>query len=73
MPVYLPDFFLILIAKPIIMGKGSTLQNLGYPLNTPDDEILFIPVASGKSGYSPIYKESEGFIREDIYFITFKK
>jgi tetratricopeptide (TPR) repeat protein len=47
-------------------------ENLGYPLNTPDDNIFFMPVANGRSGYYSIYKESEGSEKEDIYKITFK-
>jgi hypothetical protein len=54
-------------------GSWSTPENLGYPLNTPDDNIFLMPAADGKSGYSSIYKEPEGFGKEDIYFITFKK
>lgn len=46
--------------------------NLGYPLNTPDDNIFFMPTENGKSGYISRYKESDGFGMEDIYRITFK-
>ena len=50
----------------------SNPKNLGYPLNTPDDNIFFMPTADGKSGYYSIYKEAEGFGNYDIYKITFK-
>ena len=50
----------------------SRPKNLGYPLNTPDDNIFFMPTGDGKSGYYSIFKESGGFGREDIYKITFK-
>jgi tetratricopeptide (TPR) repeat protein len=53
-------------------GLWSNPQNLGYPLNTPDDNIFFMPVGNGKSGYFSIYKEADGFGKEDIYKITFK-
>ena len=46
--------------------------NLGYPLNTPDDNIFFMPAPNGKSGYCAIFKEAEGFGNYDIYRITFK-
>lgn len=46
--------------------------NLGYPLNTPDDNIFFMPTAKGKSGYIAIYKEAEGAGDYDIYKITFR-
>ena len=47
-------------------------KNLGYPLNTPDDNIFFMPSANGKSGYYSIYEEAEGQGNYDIYKITFK-
>ena len=50
----------------------SNPMNLGYPLNTPDDNIFFMPVNGGKSGYYAIYKEAEGSGNYDIYKITFK-
>jgi tetratricopeptide (TPR) repeat protein len=53
-------------------GKWSTPVNLGYPVNTTDDDIFFMPVDGGRSGYYSKYKESGGFGNEDIYKITFK-
>jgi hypothetical protein len=53
-------------------GLWSKPKNLGYPLNTPDDNIFFMPIGNGKSGYYSIMKESAGYGKEDIYKITFK-
>jgi hypothetical protein len=53
-------------------GLWSKPQNLGYPINTPDDNTFFMPVGNGKSGYISIYKENDSFGKEDIYKITFK-
>ena len=53
-------------------GLWSQPRNLGYPLNTPDDNFFFMPIRDGKSGYYSIYKESGGLGKEDIYKITFK-
>jgi len=53
-------------------GLWSNPKNLGYPINTTDDDIFFMPAGDGKSGYRSLYKESEGFGKEDIYKITFK-
>ncbi|MCX6301677.1 MAG: hypothetical protein NTW82_05800 [Bacteroidia bacterium] len=50
----------------------SIPENLGYPFNTPDDNIFFMPVGNGKSGYYSVYKESEGMGKEDIYIVTFQ-
>jgi tetratricopeptide (TPR) repeat protein len=53
-------------------GLWSNPKNLGYPLNTPDDDIFFMPVGVGKSGYYSRFKVTGGFGKEDIYKITFK-
>jgi tetratricopeptide (TPR) repeat protein len=53
-------------------GLWSNPKNLGYPINTPDDDIFFMPVGDGKSGYYSRVKESGGFGKRDIYKITFK-
>lgn len=53
-------------------GLWSKPRNLGYPLNTPDDNIYFAPADNGSGGIISIYRESEGYGREDIWRITFK-
>jgi tetratricopeptide (TPR) repeat protein len=53
-------------------GLWSKPKNLGYPVNTPDDNYFFMPAGDGKTGYYSIYKESGGAGKEDIYRITFK-
>ena len=53
-------------------GIWSDPANLGYPVNTPDDNLFFMPVANGKSGYYSVFKGSGGAGQEDIYRITFK-
>lgn len=53
-------------------GLWSKPVNLGYPLNTPDDNIFFMPVGNGKSGFISVYKEADGFGKEDIFKVTFK-
>jgi tetratricopeptide (TPR) repeat protein len=54
-------------------GLWSVPSNLGYPLNTPDDNFFFMPVGNGHSGYYAIYKNLGGFGKEDIYKITLKQ
>jgi tetratricopeptide (TPR) repeat protein len=53
-------------------GLWNKPENLGYPINTPDDNIFFMPYGSGKSGFYSVFKESGGYGKEDIYRITFK-
>lgn len=53
-------------------GLWSEPQNLGYPLNTPDDNIFFCPMANEKGGYISIAGRKDGAGRADIYRIRFK-
>jgi outer membrane protein OmpA-like peptidoglycan-associated protein len=51
-------------------GTWDTPQNLGYPLNTTDDDLFFYPVQDGKAGYMALYEEG-GLGDDDIYRIEF--
>lgn len=48
----------------------SKPENLGYPVNTTDDDVFFVISASGKHGYyTSAMKGSKGM--HDLYMITF--
>lgn len=51
-------------------GKWSTPENLGFPVNSPDDDVFFVMNASGKRAYYTSFK-TDGFGEKDIYVITF--
>jgi len=51
-------------------GKWSKPVNLGYPINTPDDDVFFVISASGKHGYYTSIRP-DGFGDKDIYMITY--
>ncbi len=51
-------------------GKWSEPENLGYPINTTDDDVYFSISASGKHGYYASAKEG-GFGTFDLYCVTF--
>jgi outer membrane protein OmpA-like peptidoglycan-associated protein len=50
-------------------GKWITPVNIGYPINTPDNDISFITTMEGKKGYFSSVKE-DGFGYQDIYMFT---
>ncbi|MBI4648591.1 MAG: OmpA family protein [Bacteroidia bacterium] len=52
-------------------GQWSEPENLGYPVNTPDDDVFFVMAASGKHGYFSSVRE-DGVGDYDIYRITFR-
>jgi hypothetical protein len=47
-------------------GEWSVPLNLGYPLNTTDDDVFFDPVNEGYEGYYA-KNEPSGFGKQDIY------
>ncbi|MES2591998.1 MAG: OmpA family protein [Bacteroidota bacterium] len=51
-------------------GQWSEPVNLGYPVNTTDDDVYFVISASGKHGYYASFNE-KGFGEKDIYIVTF--
>ncbi len=49
-------------------GELSTPINLGYPVNTPDDDLYFVVSPDGKRGYYASSHEG-GFGEKDIYML----
>lgn len=52
-------------------GNWTKPLNIGYPINTPEDDLFFVLSASGKHGYYSSAKEG-GVGTYDIYMITFR-
>lgn len=51
-------------------GHWNTPKNMGYPINTPDDDRYFVMAANGKTAYYSSFRK-EGLGENDIYRITF--
>lgn len=51
-------------------GEWSAPENLGYPVNTPDDEIFFQMTADGRRGYFASIREG-GIGFTDIFMIKY--
>lgn len=47
-------------------GGWSEPENLGYPINTTDDDLFFMPVDDGKYGYQSLFA-SDNLGSRDIY------
>ncbi len=47
-------------------GKWSVPLNAGYPLNTTDDDLFFMPVGKGYEGYLSKFDDN-GFGQQDIF------
>jgi outer membrane protein OmpA-like peptidoglycan-associated protein/tetratricopeptide (TPR) repeat protein len=52
------------------VGLWSKPENLGYPINTPNDDILYVEMADGKTAYYSTNRES-GLGGIDIYKIVY--
>ncbi|MBN2213311.1 MAG: OmpA family protein [Bacteroidales bacterium] len=49
-------------------GQWSNPENLGYPVNSTDDDLFYYPFNNGKSAYMSIY-DPTGLGKEDIFEI----
>ncbi|MFU8843702.1 MAG: OmpA family protein [Bacteroidales bacterium] len=53
-----------------IDGRWTAPVNLGYPINTPDDDVFFTLGKNGQRGYYSS-KKQDGYGGHDLYMITF--
>lgn len=49
-------------------NEWSLPENLGYPINTPDNDIYYVSTASGHAYYSSVREDAMGY--DDIYMIS---
>jgi len=54
----------------LVDGKWTTPENLGWPINGPDDDVFFVVSGNGRRGYYSSAREG-GFGDKDLYVITF--
>ena len=56
-----------------VMEKGnwSKPENLGEPINTPEDDLFFVMAADGKRAYYSSSFQKDNFGKKDIYEIDF--
>ncbi len=50
-------------------GTFTEAENIGYPINTSDDDMFFVPVQGGKNGYISRADFEDNLGNTDIYFI----
>ena len=51
-------------------GSWSDPENIGFPVNTPDDDVFFVVAANGRDAYMTSYREG-GIGDKDLYKVTF--
>ncbi|MBN2482534.1 MAG: OmpA family protein [Bacteroidales bacterium] len=47
-------------------GSWSTPENMGYPINTTDDDLFYYPWHNDRIGYASLYRD-DGYGKEDIF------
>lgn len=62
--------FDIFVTKRGEDGKWGEPVNIGYPINSPDDDVFFVVSGSGRYGYYSSFRQ-DGFGEKDLYRITF--
>ena len=62
----------IFISRKSSSGKWTVPRNLGYPVNTPDDDVFLIPVADGTSAFYMKRKEEDNDLREFQKIFSFE-
>jgi len=50
-------------------GTWTKPQNMGYPINTPDDDVFFVVAANGRDAYMTSFRE-DGEGEKDLYKVT---
>ncbi|MCB0793609.1 MAG: OmpA family protein [Flavobacteriales bacterium] len=51
-------------------GRWSKPENMGWPINSPDDDLFFVMTANGQKGYFSSFR-ADGMGEDDIYEVTF--
>ena len=55
----------------IVRDKFSDPANIGYPINTPKDDIFFVPIKNGLNAYYSLFENHDGYGEDDIYRLSF--
>jgi hypothetical protein len=54
----------------LVNGQWTTPENLGWPINSPDDDLFFVLTADGTKGYfSSLRADGQG--EDDVYEVVF--
>jgi len=54
------------------LGEWTAPLNMGYPINTTDDDLFFMPYMNGKYALMALSKPNDNFGRKDIYRLQLK-
>lgn len=52
-------------------GTWTMPENIGYPVNTTDDDVFYIPTPDNRRAYYSSFKNEGGVGEKDIYMLTY--
>jgi len=55
----------------VISDNFSNPQNIGYPINSTDDDVFFVPFKNGMNAFYSFADPSDGYGEDDIYKLSF--
>jgi len=62
----------VLYSQKLPDSNWTKAVNLGYPINSPDDDIFFMPTLNKNDAYLATYRFSENQGHSNIYHVQFK-
>lgn len=54
----------------LVDGRWTKAENMGWPINSPDDDLFFVLSADGTNGYLSSYR-ADGIGEDDLYAVQF--
>ncbi len=64
--------FDVLYSQKLADGHWAAAVNMGYPVNSPDDDLFFMPTLDKSEAYLTTFRFSEGHGHSSIYHVTFE-
>lgn len=55
----------------VVNDGFSDPVNIGYPINSTDDDIFFVPFRNGLNAYYSFFNQNDGYGKDDIYKLSF--
>jgi cell division septation protein DedD len=65
--------FDVLYSQKMTDGHWAAAVNMGYPVNSPDDDLFFLPTLDKSEAYLTTFRFSESQGRSSIYHVTFEE
>lgn len=55
----------------IVNDNFSDPVNIGFPINSTDDDVFFVPFRNGLNAYYSFFNQNDGYGKDDIYRLSF--